>query len=844
VRGKGGYYAQESFAPEEVMSKVLVRLFACVFIAAFSCQFLSSNFVFAQAAPEAQSTLRPLRASEVMALQAGGALPANIVHHIVTRGINFHPEEQYLAQLKRAGADASVLAAVKTAKVSASGDVQPDKELLQQISEAAVLIHDKKYFEAITQLSSALKSSFAGPETGFVMGEVLRQKEEYAAAAQVYAEVLREDASFPEAHTKASYILYRLSDSDDALSEAKLELATNPNNAEAHKNAGLALQEGQKADAAIAEYREALRIKPDYASVHYDLGLLLYDQRNYNEAIVEYKKAIALDPKMADAHYNLGLVYANSGNIGAEIAEYREAKRLNPNVPAFRQNLASALMEQDVPAAIKELRELEQKFPNFEMCHVCLGNGLAAENDFDGAEAEYRIAIKLAPEDADAHVGLANLQKLRKNNDAALQEYRAAEQADPGSPAGYENVGRSLLEKKDYAGAVAELKQAVALGPSEWEAHELYAQALAGTGQTELAISELKDAIALDPKQGQVMTELGALLEKKGDWVGALEQYRKGALIDSARVNKGVVGEFVMIHAKDPQKEYAAAQKRFEGHMGALRASGKGDEAAELENRVQMLQASGSTLEKEKAAMQAGDQAMRNGDGVGAEKSFHEAVELAEKLPPGDDKLAVALGKLGQAYAMRQDMTNAEAMFHRQLTVIEKTFGPMSSRMTDPLYFLGMVAAQNKDFASAESYVTRSVDINVQAFGEKSSRAAESFRGLAGLYMAESKWDKAETYLLRSVKALEADGTNPDDAMLLMPLWGLCDLYERSGRSDKAEPCWDRASDVMNKQFGKDTPKLASSLAAEADELRQMGKVKEAAMVQARVAKLQQAVQH
>jgi hypothetical protein len=70
---------------------------------------------------------RSLRASEVMAIQAGGALAENIAHDITTRGINFHPDENFLALMTKAGADARVLTALKTATVS--GDAaKPDME--------------------------------------------------------------------------------------------------------------------------------------------------------------------------------------------------------------------------------------------------------------------------------------------------------------------------------------------------------------------------------------------------------------------------------------------------------------------------------------------------------------------------------------------------------------------------------------------------------------------------------------------------------------------------------------------------------------------------------------------
>ena len=126
----------------------------------------------------AQTSSRPLRASEVLALEAGGALPANAAHDIGARGLNFHPDAEFLTQVKKAGADATVVAALIGAKVTAAAYTQAEKELLGQLASAAVLMRGKHYDEAAAQLSEALKASFAGPETGFVMGELLRQKGE------------------------------------------------------------------------------------------------------------------------------------------------------------------------------------------------------------------------------------------------------------------------------------------------------------------------------------------------------------------------------------------------------------------------------------------------------------------------------------------------------------------------------------------------------------------------------------------------------------------------------------------------------------------------------------------
>jgi hypothetical protein len=104
------------------MSKSAVRWPLCTFLFAF---LLSFNLV-------AQNSPRPLRASEVLAVEAGGALQANIAHDIASRGLDFHPTDDFLSLTKKAGADANVLEALKTAKV-ASTEGKSDPQLLQQL---------------------------------------------------------------------------------------------------------------------------------------------------------------------------------------------------------------------------------------------------------------------------------------------------------------------------------------------------------------------------------------------------------------------------------------------------------------------------------------------------------------------------------------------------------------------------------------------------------------------------------------------------------------------------------------------------------------------------------------
>ena len=51
-----------------------------------------------------QTPPKSMRASEVIALQAGGVLPGSVAHDIAVRGLNFRPDDDYRTLLKALGA--------------------------------------------------------------------------------------------------------------------------------------------------------------------------------------------------------------------------------------------------------------------------------------------------------------------------------------------------------------------------------------------------------------------------------------------------------------------------------------------------------------------------------------------------------------------------------------------------------------------------------------------------------------------------------------------------------------------------------------------------------------------
>jgi len=91
-------------------------------------------------------------------------------------------------------------------------------------------------------------------------------------------------------------------------------------------------------------------------------------------------------------------------------------------------------------------------------------------------------------------------------------------------------------------------------------------------------------------------------------------------------------------------------------------------------------------------------------------------------------------------------------------------------------------------------------------------------------------------YLLRAVKGAEGVGNGNE----MIPLRGLCDLYDRGDKPDKGQACWHRVTELMAVQYGENSPKLTESLGSEAKALRKLGRADEAEKVEERIAKIHQ----
>lgn len=780
--------------------------------------------------------VKPLTESQLISLVSGGALPETIVTYVRTTGLAFRPDDACRTLLKTAGADSSILNALSGAKISpAQTVIQPaDLRHLEELAKAGQFIGRKDYVGATKELTEEANTSFRKADADFVMGVMLMDRQSWDEAAAIYEALLQEDPTYPEAHTKYSFVLYKQDDSEGALREANAALSLTPNNAEAHKNAGLALDKMGKFDAGEEQLKQAIRIKPDYAYAHSDLGLLLDDKRDFDGAIREYRRALALGFNDSNQHYLLGIALDHKGDQTAAVNEYRESKEMDPTRFDARQNLSSDLIGlQRYPEAISELQEMEKMFPNEEVCHRCMGIALFNTRRYPEAAKEYHIAIQLDPSDPDNHLSLGDLLEAQNDLDGALKEFLIAEPLDSaaGSDFAYRAAGRIYLAKKDYVNAEKQLKPAELLDAADWYVHELYGKDLEGLGKPEAAAAEFRQAVSLNPNEITLMVEYAGALEKSGNWADAIDEYHKASLADAATDYRHRV---IRSDAPDPAKQYEAAQLRLNDYLAGLRASGKSSEAATLEARIRSMQAAPSLSERLNEALQAGAKADSQRNWSEALEHYKDAVNLAEEIKPHDPRLASALDHMGKEY-LGSNFAAADAAFEREITAFQEIYGPNTGWVAEPLQSLGQSAMLQRNYAAAEKYFFQAVDVDEKEFGESSDRTADALVGASVPFIVQKQYDKAEPYVLRAVHIDQSlCGAECIDAA--RPLATLCMIYDKSNQFDKADSCDEQLLGVLTRQYGADSPVLAGVLTNQSRALRSLGRTADADAVDKRVA--------
>lgn len=204
-----------------------------------------------------------------------------------------------------------------------------------------------------------------------------------------------------------------------------------------------------------------------------------------------------------------------------------QSPKSKPKINSHFQSAVELEHTGNVDGAIAEYRLAIKDAPDQADAHYNLGRLLEMQKgDHDGAIAEYRLALRIHPDDPDLHNNLGLSLKNNGDLDGAAREYREALRLRPGNPDAHINLGNLFYLQKNPTAAAAEYRAAIQVDPSNAVAHMSLGNTLDDSGDTDAAIAEYREAIRGEPGNANAHYNLAICLAKKKDRDGAVAELR------------------------------------------------------------------------------------------------------------------------------------------------------------------------------------------------------------------------------------------------------------------------------------------------------------------------------
>ncbi len=204
--------------------------------------------------------------------------------------------------------------------------------------------------------------------------------------------------------------------------------------------------------------------------------------------------------------YLQGLTYVRRDTgVDTALAFMERAVAVDPDSALTRAGLAEAewfkyFLGKDprwLARATESARQAELRNPDLAPVHRIGGILKANAGRYESAEAEYRRAIELEPNNGDAYRRLGMTLEQSNQSGAALTAFRQALEAEPNYYRTYQALGSFYFNRANYGDAVKYLSKAVELAPDEPGPHFAFGSALMNLGRFAAAESELRFAIRL-----------------------------------------------------------------------------------------------------------------------------------------------------------------------------------------------------------------------------------------------------------------------------------------------------------------------------------------------------------
>ena len=319
---------------------------------------------------------------------------------------------------------------------------------------------------------------------------------------------------------------------------------------------------------ALDQMRLAIRWDPVDPNRHRDLGLFALANRqglhSAPELVAEgFSGALYLEPSMLPGIVDILLK-----------PPVKDLELLRASVPrqsAVTIQLARELEHRGYVAAATDAFEAATEMSAAEGVYEqvaarrAYGDALLARRDADGAVAQFRQALVLAPRDPKVFMGLGNAYELRTQWQDADEAFRTAVSLAAGLPVGELNVYRNrfayfLVHKGDIEQAMALQQSVVRDAPSDPWARIYLAYLLHRRSDDSGAFRELREAQNLGGRDADVLTSVASGFARQNLFREAIEAYEAAAQLGPLDADRWM--ELAQLYSRVGRREPAIGAYR------------------------------------------------------------------------------------------------------------------------------------------------------------------------------------------------------------------------------------------------------------------------------------------
>jgi cytochrome c-type biogenesis protein CcmH/NrfG len=259
--------------------------------------------------------------------------------------------------------------------------------------------------------------------------------------------------------------------------------------------------------------QHAVRLNPTLPGAHLFLGIAQYQQHELDSALASLESEVQLQPKNAEVLSWLGIVELARGDAAGATGPLDRAGSLAP-ADANILDLRARAHTQVAKECFQKLYELD---PASWHVHRALAEIYSAGGQPEQAAAEYAVAVKAQPDNADLYDALGAEYQRSNKLDEAAKAYTRELELNPHSATALFQLGRIRVEAQDPSAGITLLREALEAHADPAQSYYFLGLGLEKTGQDQEAAAALESCLKEHPP---------AFIER-GSWYALMRVYRK-----------------------------------------------------------------------------------------------------------------------------------------------------------------------------------------------------------------------------------------------------------------------------------------------------------------------------